>query len=574
MTAAVRAVMPRCFPAAVEPGQGQPDRASSVRRANPRREDQVRHNFTAPSSRKTAERVRFGAAARFGLISDADWLYRGGCPRRSRRVGKEATMHVRVVLCAIGILAGATWEGRAATISQARKFVQHVVIIMQENRSYDSYFGTFPGGDGLPTDGRGQFTACIPLSVADPSLGCVRPFHNTSLYQSGSKHSYLAFAFDRDGGAMDGFVEQQRQVELSACRTNPKANPQKCAGYKIHDVMGYHNWQEIPNYWHYAETYMLQDHLFSPVAQSSSGAHLVLTSEWSAECRNSYNPMSCYSHRDPPFFVHQHPRPFTWTNLTWLLDNMGVSWRYYLSEGATPDCDDQTDTDTCDPEIQDARTQTLWNPLPWFTTFAANVRRNPQYVEHVTTIRAFYDDVAAGKLPAVCWIVPNRDIGEHPDNNIVDGMNYVTSLVNLIMQSPFYYHTVIFISWDEWGGFYDHVVPPVVEREKERVWGYGFRVPGLIISPYVAGHFDHQILSFDAYNRFIEDVFLDSQRLDPATDGRPDSRPFVPEAITTGTAYPHGRTVPIGDLLNDFDFSRKPIPPRILDNHVPDRSPR
>src|SRR5262249_48783216 len=105
------------------------------------------------------------------------------------------------------------------------------------------------------------------------------------------------------------------------------------------------------------------------------------------------------------------------------------------------------------------------------------------------------------------------------------GMGWVTSLVNAVMQGPDWDSTAIFVSWDDWGGLYDHVVPPSVD-----VNGYGIRVPGLVIGPYAKqGYLDHQTLSFDAYLKFIEDVFLGGQRLDPATDGRPDSRPNVRE---------------------------------------------
>jgi phospholipase C len=296
---------------------------------------------------------------------------------------------------------------------------------------------------------------------------------------------------------------------------------------------------------------------------------LMMTSEWSAICPDLQNPESCFSSPNVPARTPGQT-PFAWTNLAWLLDNMGVSWRYYLSQGGTPDCDDQGSTDTCDPEIQDATVFSWWNPLPGFTTFAQNVARNPAYATHVIRAEQFYYDVINQALPSISWIVPNAVVSEHPDYNIVDGMNYVTSLVNTIMQSPYYNNTVIFIAWDDWGGFYDHEAPPVADlTEKGQPWGYGFRVPGLVISPYVAGHFDHQILSFDAYNRFIEDLFLGSQRLDPTTDGRPDSRPNVPEAITTAVTYPGNQVVAIGDLLNDFDFTQQPIPALILSNQVP-----
>ena len=114
------------------------------------------------------------------------------------------------------------------------------------------------------------------------------------------------------------------------------------------------------------------------------------------------------------------------------------------------------------------------------------------------------------------------------------------------MRGPAWKSTAIFVTWDDWGGFYDHVVPPHVDQN-----GYGLRVPGLVISPYARkGYIDHQILSFDAYLKFIEDDFLGGQRLDPRTDGRPDPRPDVRENAKI-----------LGNLARDFDFSHKPRPP-------------
>jgi phospholipase C len=114
------------------------------------------------------------------------------------------------------------------------------------------------------------------------------------------------------------------------------------------------------------------------------------------------------------------------------------------------------------------------------------------------------------------------------------------------MQSPDWDSTAIFLAWDDWGGFYDHVVPPTVDEN-----GYGLRVPGLTISPYAKpGYIDHQTLSFDAYLKFIEDDFLDSQRIDPKTDGRPDPRPTVRENAPI-----------LGDLTQEFDFAQSPRAP-------------
>jgi phospholipase C len=138
------------------------------------------------------------------------------------------------------------------------------------------------------------------------------------------------------------------------------------------------------------------------------------------------------------------------------------------------------------------------------------------------------------------------------------GQAYVTALINAAMKSPDWSSTAIFLSWDDWGGFYDHVPPPRVDQN-----GYGLRVPGIVISPYARqGYIDHQVLSSDAYLKFIEDDFLGSARLDPATDGRPDSRPDVRENAAV-----------LGNLLNDFNFSQAPRPPLLLPTNPPTDSP-
>src|SRR5262249_8492464 len=150
-------------------------------------------------------------------------------------------------------------------------------------------------------------------------------------------------------------------------------------------------------------------------------------------------------------------------------------------------------------------------------------------------------------------------VSEHPPARSSVGENYVTGLVDTIMRGPDWKSTAVFVSWDDWGGFYDHVAPPRVDAN-----GYGLRVPGLVISPYARqGYVDHQILSFDAYVKFIEDDFLKGQRIDPATDGRPDPRPDVREAATI-----------LGNLARDFDFKQKPRRPLLLPQHpVPAQAP-
>jgi hypothetical protein len=128
----------------------------------------------------------------------------------------------------------------------------------------------------------------------------------------------------------------------------------------------------------------------------------------------------------------------------------------------------------------------------------------------------------------------------------------VTRLVNAVMKGPDWKSSAIFLAWDDWGGFYDHVKPPVVDSS-----GYGLRVPSLVISPYAKrGFVDHQTLSFDAYLKFIEDDFLGGRRLNPRTDGRPDRRPDVREDERI-----------LGDLRKDFDFDQKARRPLLLPLH-------
>jgi phospholipase C len=145
--------------------------------------------------------------------------------------------------------------------------------------------------------------------------------------------------------------------------------------------------------------------------------------------------------------------------------------------------------------------------------------------------------------------MPSFPVSEHPESLVSAGETYVTGLINEIMSSPAWRSTAIFLTWDDWGGFYDNVVPPAVDKH-----GYGLRVPGILISPYAKrGFIDHQTLSFDAYNKFIEDDFLMGQTLNPRTDGRPDPRPDVRESLPQ-----------LGTLVRDFDFGQSPRAPAML----------
>jgi phospholipase C len=406
--------------------------------------------------------------------------------------------------------------------------IKHVVVIMQENRSYDQYFGTFPGADGIPPG------VCVPNAA---TVGCVRPFHDPSDINHGGPHAASDAKADIDGGKMDGFVALS---EEGYC-----VRPSSPRCLQGRDVMGYKTGQDIPSYWAYARNFVLQDHMFEPAASWSLPSHLFMVSGWSADCTNPLDASSCQS--SLVFLDHDSSASaatpdYGWTDLTYLLHRHKVSWRYYVAEGTQPDCNDGATT--CAPERQTVGTPEIWNPLPDFV----DVHQDGQ-IGNIRPAGKFFAAARAGHLPAVSWIVPNHLYSEHPTARVSDGQFWVTSIVDTIMRGPDWKSTAIFLAWDDWGGFYDHVVPPTVDGN-----GYGLRVPGLVISPYAKrGYIDHQTLSFDAYLKFIEDDFLGGQRLDPKTDGRPDPRPTVRENASI-----------LGDLRKDFDFSQKPRPALLL----------
>jgi phospholipase C len=193
---------------------------------------------------------------------------------------------------------------------------------------------------------------------------------------------------------------------------------------------------------------------------------------------------------------------------------------------------------------QDPRTPGIWNPLPGFT----DVHQDGQ-LGNIKDTSALFTALRANRLPAVSWVIPSGVVSEHPTSSVAVGQAYVTRVINAIMHSKDWDSTAIFLTWDDWGGFYDHVKPPTVD-----INGYGFRVPGLVISPYARrGYVDHRTYSFDAYLKFIEDDFLRGQRLDPRTDGRPDTRPDVRE-----------NAAGLANLEADFDFRQRPRPPVVL----------
>ncbi|MCL5005571.1 MAG: alkaline phosphatase family protein [Acidobacteria bacterium] len=475
--------------------------------------------------------------------------------RCSWRIGVCAYLVLATgVLMASAAQAEAAGKGQAAP-AQKDIPIKHVIIIFQENRSFDSYFGTYPGADGIPMR-NGVPTVCS----LDPKTGeCVKPYLDHNDVNCGGPHAAEASLADVANGAMNGFIGEVQAAggfglyplgwARQYCQhpTDPKESD---------PVMGYHDGSDIPNYWAYAKNFVLQDHMFESIHSWSFPSHLFLVSAWSATCGQTNNPMSCVSTLMPPDRTLKNPTPFAWTDITYLLHKYHVSWVYYLDHGALPPPSGvprrvagRFRMPRAHPKAEEAvkGVPVIWNILPGFT----DVHQDNQ-LANIEDLSRFYEEAKAGTLPSVSWICPNGEDSEHPPAKVSVGQSYVTRIVDAAMRSPDWKSTAIFITWDDWGGFYDHVPPPRVDS-----LGYGIRVPGLVISPYAKrGYIDHQTLSYDAYLRFIEDVFLHGQRLNPRTDGRPDPRPDVREDSPM-----------LGNLVKDFDFSQPPRPPLLLPVH-------
>jgi len=305
---------------------------------------------------------------------------------------------VRRALILIGLAAGAASlvslgpRSSAAASPAGIHKIKHVIVIMQENRSFDSYFGTYPGADGIPK------RVCIPLSIHRPRP-CLRPFHDTRDSNIGGPHAQADALKDVHGGKMNGFVA--RALKGGArCRRG-------CAGQPV-EVMGYHTAHEIPNYWAYARNFVLQDHMFEPSISWSLAAHLFMVSEWSAVCK-TVDPETCHNEIHPrvPGTKGAPPPLYAWTDLTYLLHRHHVSWRYYIFKGKEPDC--PTGKSECKQRLQSASTPGVWNPLRWFVT----VHQDHQ-LRDIAGIRRYFVAAKQGRLPAVSWVVPNGRVSEHP----------------------------------------------------------------------------------------------------------------------------------------------------------------
>jgi len=381
--------------------------------------------------------------------------------------------------------------------------IEHFVFIMQENRSFDSYFGTYPGANGIPQG----------ISFTDPHDGTtVAPYHDTNDVNLGGPHGWDNAQADINNGKMDGFLNQAyKGLNANGTALNPSNTP----GHNPKDVMSYHDYHEIPNYWNYARLYVLQDAMFESVASYSLPAHLYMLAAQSGGYTG---------------YKQTQPSTYNFPEITELLTSGQIDWKYYVTSGKLPDTEDEHVVGSQSAEEQNPDKYTFWNPLPAFPA----VQNDPAQRSRLQGTSQFYKDAAAGKLPQVSWVIPSSAVSEHPPAGVEEGMAYVTGLVNAIMKGPDWNSTAIFISWDDWGGFYDHVSPPKIDQ-----YGLGIRVPGLVISPYARENYiDHNTYSFESWLKIVEERF--------------DVHPMT------------ARDTNALDMLDAFDFTQQPRAPVIL----------
>ena len=359
----------------------------------------------------------------------------------------------------IALLSQNTAKAAVPVIPESTK-VEHVVWIIQENHSYDNYFGTFPDADGIPP------STCLPKMPG--AQACVKPFHMpTGQPLLDLEHSWETAHAGYDHGTMDGFVWAE-------------GSPY---------TVGYYDERDIPNYWSYARRYTLCDRFFSSEMTGSSPNHVFTVAAQSGEINNigSLKQLEAETDDDDGFSFASIVRRFR---------GAGITWKYYVeTQPATP-AEVKRNAGLAHLAYPDPKELTLWNPLPGFK----RIRENPDEMARLVPLQQYFADLKGGTLPQVSWIIPDFQDSEHPPEPLDQGMWYVTRVINALMQSPYWKNTVIFLTWDDYGGFYDHVPPPEVDA-----YGYGPRVPMIVISPYAKQHYvSHQTYDFTSVLKFIE----------------------------------------------------------------------
>ncbi len=406
-----------------------------------------------------------------------------------------------VYLITAVLLANAAWAAlhlfshRAVPRQPGLGKINHIVFIIKENHSFDNYFGRFPGADGATT-GRTSGGQVVPLAEASDQV-------YPDIAHSATA-AYAAYA----GGRMNGFDLIAGAVTLGVDHAYTEMYP-----------------GDIPSYWAYARHFTLADHFFSSIMGPTFPNHLMTIAAQNASVVSNPTIPSGRWGCDSPSGSYaltvsaagRNGATYPCFDMATLADRLNashISWRYYA------------------PGF--GHSGYIWS------TFDAirHIRFGDQWRTNVLPWRRFTSDVAHGHLAAVTWLVTDTAESEHPPASTCLGENTTVSEVNAIMRSPFWRDTAIIVTWDDFGGFYDHVAPPKTSR-----WGLGPRVPALIISPYARrGHVDHTVYDFTSVLAFIEARF----GLRPLTGSDASANP----------------------LRGSFDFGARPADRLILRQHA------
>jgi phospholipase C len=360
---------------------------------------------------------------------------------------------------------GATEQKESLQTLLGNGKIQHVVFIIKENRSFDHYFGLFPGADGVNT-GTISTGQTMPLWRAPDIM-----FHDEDHTWEGAHTAY-------DGGKMDWF-------DLT---NNSNVN----GDFEAYTQM---TEQDIPNYWAYAKQFVLADHTFQSTNSPSYSNHLFaiaatgngtitipLTPKGPARvwgCDATPDTfVSQMNEKGAIFSIFPCLDPQTMAD-TFNNNNPQISWKYYAPSTV---------------------------PGYAFSAFdyVKHIRDSSYWTSNVVEASQFVIDAQAGRLPQVSWLVTGTN-SEHPPGGTCTGENWTVDQINAIMQGPIdqWNSTAIFLTWDDYGGFYDHVPPQQLDQ-----WGLGFRVPMIVISPYAkSGHISTTIYEFSSVLKFIEKVY-------------------------------------------------------------------
>jgi len=343
--------------------------------------------------------------------------------------------------------------------------IQHVVFIIKENRSFDQYFGQFPGANGATT-GVISTGATIPLS------------HTSDQTTHDIDHGWASAVEAINGGKMN-------QFDLI-----PGGNQD--GDYLSYSQMGQ---ADLPNYWTYATNFVLADNMFSSLQGPTFPNHLYIMAGQSANVisnpkyfnkgSNVWMNWGCDAESQVRVTTlnsaNKQVNVFPCFDITTVADELesaGVTWRYYAP-----------------PQGVSGYQYSILNAIN-------HIRNSDLWSERVVNNSQFITDAMNGNLPQVSWVVTGPG-SEHPPTSTCFGEDTTVSQVNAIMQGADWPTTAIFLAWDDFGGFYDHVPPPVEDK-----FGLGPRVPLIIISPYAkTGYISHTQYEFASILRFIEDRF-------------------------------------------------------------------